>query len=172
MDTATCIELGIIQRKQGLEGKVVAWLRQELPPLDVLGALFIQLGHTLVPYGIEHVSQQPGKAVIKLQGVDDAQTAHALKGRLIFVPRELFKASPSQKMRLEQLVGYAVADVTLGSLGTVQAIYTPAQQSLLVLAHQGRELLVPYHDAIVTQINHAQQNIVVQLPKGFLEAAY
>jgi len=63
-----------------------------------------------------------------------------------------------------------MADIWEGSLGTEQAFYTPLQQSLLSIDYQGQELLAPYHEAIVTHVDHEQQTITVQLPRGFIKA--
>ena len=172
MNPETCTELGVIQRKQGLKGDVVAWLNQDVPQLDALQTLLIQIDHTLVPYCIEQLALQHRKAIIKLQGVDDPKVAHDLKGRAIFVPQAVLPPLSSPEVQLARLIGYQVMDVQEGSLGPVQDIYTPPQQQLLAIDYQGQELLIPYHEDIVTNVDHAQQNIVVQLPKGFIEASF
>ncbi|MEM9417060.1 MAG: ribosome maturation factor RimM [Bacteroidota bacterium] len=169
MNVEACIELGTIQRKQGLRGEVVARLHDDVPPLDGLKTLFIQIDHTLVPYRLEKIAYQPRKAIIKLQGVNDPTTAHNLKGRAIFVPQESLPRLSATKMLLDRLIGYEVEDVAVGRLGEVQAIYTPPMQQLLVVAHQESELLIPYHEDIVTHVDRSQQRITVQLPKGFIE---
>ena len=172
MNVEACIELGTIQRKQGLKGEIVARLHDEVLPLDGLKTLFIQMARTLVPYRIEKITYQPLKAIIKLQGVNDPTTAHNLKGRSIFVPQEAWPQLSSTKMLLDRLIGYEVEDVAVGRLGEVQDIYTPPLQQLLVVAHQEQELLIPYHEDIVTHVDHSQQHITVQLPQGFIEAMY
>lgn len=172
MNTTAYIELGVIQRKQGLQGNVVAWLNHDVAHLDNLNTLFIQIDHTLVPYRIERLCCQHRKAIIKLQGVDHSKAAHYLKGRSIFLPQETLLQLSPQVAHLDRLLGYHVVDVQEGGLGTVQAIYAPSQQKLLAIDYQGQELLVPYHEAIVTHIDHEQQTIVVQLPNGFIKAMY
>ena len=172
MGTETAIELGVIQRKKGLKGEVIAWLHQEVPQLATLKTLFIQIDHTRVPYGIEHLALKHRQATIKLQGVDDPKGAHELRGRSIFVPQAMLPQLSSQEGQLASLIGYQVMDVQEGTLGPVQAIYTPPQQQLLAVDHQGQELLIPYHEDIVTHVDHAQQSLTVQLPKGFIEAMY
>ncbi len=172
MNTAAYIELGIIQRRKGLRGSVVVRLNHDVPHLDSLSTLFIQINHTLVPYCIEQLSCQDRKAIIKLQGIDDPDAAHALQGCSILVPSgELPQLAP-QSTYLDRLIGYHVMDVREGSLGAVQAVYAPSQQKLLVIDYQGQELLVPYHEAIVTHVDHGQQTIVVRLPNGFIKAMY
>ncbi len=172
MNTAAYINLGIIQRGQGLRGNVVVRLNQDVSHLDSLSTLLIQINHTLVPYCVEQFSCQHRKMILKLQGVDNPKAAHHLQGYSILVPQELLLQLSPQEAHLDRLLGYHVEDIQEGSLGTVQAIYTPSQQSLLAIDYQGQELLVPYHDAIVTHVNHEQKTIAVQLPNGFIDAMY
>lgn len=169
MNTVAYIELGVIQRIRGLQGHVVAWLSYDASHLDGLRTLFIQIKHTLVPYCIEQLSLRRRKAIIKLQGVDDPKTAQYLQGCLMFVPQEVLPQLSPQEDDSARLLGYHVADVQEGSLGPVKAIYTPSQQSLLAIDYQGQELLVPYHEDIVTCVNHERGIISVALPADFVE---
>ncbi len=172
MNTTTYIDLGIIQRGQGLKGNVVVRLNHDMPHFDRLNTLLIQINHTLVPYCVEQFSRQHRRMILKLQGVDDPKAVHYLQGCSVLVPQEMLPQLSPQETYLDRLLGYHVADVREGSLGTVQAIYTPFQQNLLAIDYQGQELLVPYHEAIVTHVDHEQQSIVVQLPNGFIKAMY
>ncbi len=171
MDTTEYMELGVIQRKQGLRGDLVVKLYDDIPDLSSLSSLFIQINHTLVPYSIERFFWQHHKAILKLEGVDDPKDAHDLKSRFIFVPQGMLPQLPLREVHLDRVLGYRVVDVQEGSLGTVQAIYTPSsQQKLLAIACRDQELLIPYHEDIVTHIDHAQQTILVHLPSGFIKA--
>ena len=172
MNTTAYIKVGIIQRKQGLKGSVVARLNHDVSHLDGLSTLFIQINHTLVPYRIEQLSCQHRKAIITLQGVDNAEAAHYLKGCTIFMLPEALPLAAAQASCLDNVLGYHVVDGQEGSLGIVQAIYAPAQQRLLAIDYQGRELLVPYHEDIVIHVDHEQQTIAVRLPNGFIKAMY
>lgn len=172
MNAETYIALGVIQRKQGLKGSVTVCLYREVPQRTALKNLFIQIDHTLVPYAIESLSVRHKKAAIKLQGIDDPTVAHALRNRLVFVSQSMLPQPSAQEVRLKKLTGYQVTDVHEGTLGLLQAIYDFPQQQLLAVDYQGKELLIPYHKDIVINVAHERQNIVVRLPKGFIEASF
>lgn len=172
MDTEAYTILGVVRRRQGLKGNVVAWFNHDVTHPDDLSVLFIQINHTLVPYRIEHLSCQHRKAIIKLQGVDDPVAAHYLQGRSIFVLREDLSQLSCQATHLDGLLGYHVTDVREGDLGVVRAIYAPSQQKLLAIDYRGRELLIPYHEAIVTHVDHEHKTVILRLPNGFIEAMY
>lgn len=173
MCTETHIQLGVIQQTKGLKGELIALLHQEAAQLPTLKTLFIQIDHTLVPYGVEYVVLKRQKILIKLQGVDSPKSAHNLKGSAIFVLREeLPLLSASDDQQLTRMIGYHVADVQEGNLGIVQAIYPLPQQKILAIDYRGKELLIPYHEDIVDCVDHAQQSIIVHLPKDFIAASF
>lgn len=172
MKKSSHIKLGVIQRKQGLRGAIVVRFYEEIPQLNTLKSLFIQIMHTLVPYGIEQVSLQQDKAIIKLKGVDDMTTAHGLKGCAVFLPQEEIAQLSNTPSLFTQLIGYQVTDAKEGQLGVLKDICQPAQQYLLVVDYDGQELLIPYHEDIVTDVDYDQKNIQVRLPKGFIESAF
>ena len=165
------IELGVIQRKQGLQGHIVLHLHEHGGEYLHLKALYVQIDHTFVPYNVEKFLHQHHSAVVKLQGIDNPQVAHNLVGLAAFVPQAMLqKVYPSKLLSVKKLIGYYTTDIKLGFLGPVRTMYTSTQQYILGIDFQNKELLVPYHEAIVKRVNHMQQTITVQLPSGFIEA--
>mmetsp|Transcript_17116 Transcript_17116/g.39579 ORF Transcript_17116/g.39579 Transcript_17116/m.39579 type:complete len:176 (+) Transcript_17116:837-1364(+) len=173
IDTTAYIEWGAIQRKTGLQGSMLVRLNRDVVPIDGLDTVFVQISHTLVPYGVEKLSWKRQSAVLKLQGIDNPEVVHDLCGCAVFIPQETASQCSSQKTTdLDKILGYHVTDIQEGVLGTVRDIYAPSQQKLLVIDYQGRELLVPYHEDIVVHIDRAQQAIILQLPSGFINAVH
>ena len=172
METPSLIKLGIIQRKQGLQGRLIIACHQDVPHPSSLKTLFVKMGSTLVPYGIETLIPQAGKAIVKLHGVDDATTAHGLKGKVVFIAQEGLLKPRTSEASLEKLIGYHVQDMTEGPLGEVIGSHITPQQQLLAVAYQDKELLIPYHKDLVLAVIHTQNIIQVQLPKGFIEASF
>ena len=163
MDCDTYTELGRIQRKKGLRGSMVIGLYQVVPQIIAPKTLFIQMGHTLVPYAIESLFLQHLKAIIKLQGIDDSKAVHALIGRCAFVTRDTLPQVFFQKSRLAQLIGYQAMDINKGKLGTVKSVDYLPQQHVLIIDYQGKELLIPYHEDIVLNIVHAQRLSLIHI---------
>lgn len=171
MHTEPYIELGVIQRKQGLQGNIVLHLHEHVGEYMRLKALYIQIKHTFVPYRVEKLLHQHHRAIVKLAGVDSPQVAHNLAGLSAFVPKEMLQEMHlSQVSAVKRLIGYCTTDIRLGLLGPVCAVYTPTQQQLLGIDFQDKELLIPHHEAIVKRVNHMQRTITVRLPHGFIEA--
>lgn len=171
MDKTAYTRLGVIQRAQGLKGHVMALLEHDVGPLDSIKTFFIQIDHTLVPYGVEQYTLRNHRtAIIKFQDVDDPTTAYYLKGKALFVQQSILPHHVEAEDKLQGLIGYQVVDVEIGSLGSVQRIDTFPLQKLLVVRYLAHELLVPYNETIIKHTDQDRRQIIVQLPPGFLDA--
>jgi len=172
MDPTEYIELGVIQRKQGLRGNLVVKLYDGIRNLGGLSSLFVRINHTLVPYGIERFFWQYRKTILKLKGVDDPKTAHDLQSRSVFVPQGRLSQFLPHKAHVDEILGYHVIDTKEGYLGTVKAIYDLPQQQILSVQYRDKELLIPYHKNLVVNINSKVKNVIVCLPKDFMKVAF
>lgn len=67
------------------------------------------------------------------------------------------------------MMDWDVVDVALGSLGSVTDIIDgPAQQLLEVTDESGREVLIPYVDAFIVDVDYAAKTLTVKIPAGLL----
>ena len=164
------IRLGVIKRVRGLRGHLMALLEKQVTSLDDVDTLFIQLGHTLVPYALEHYTLQNQRVFFKLQAVNAPATAYQLRGNAFFASRDALPTQVVEQELLQALQGYQVVDVVRGALGAVVRVDHLPLQALLVVNYQARELLIPYQAALIQQIDHGQQRMVVRLPPGLIEA--
>ena len=107
------------------------------------------------------------KAMVRFSGVS-ADDAQALVGRHILVRRADF--SEDELSGIDPLVGYAVQDVSAGSVGVVSAVIdNPAQTLLEVRCDDGRAVLVPFVDGIVVAVDEDARRIDIEAPAGLLD---
>ncbi len=107
------------------------------------------------------------RLVLKLEGVDDANTAAGLRGSEIVVPGEELPALPQGVHWVERLVGAQVLDRASGALGrVVDVVDTGGIDLLLVKDARGVETLVPLAKEIVTEIDESSGTILVAIPDG------
>lgn len=160
--------IGIIMQAHGLKGYVIAQLEVALSSLNV-DYLFIQIGHTLVPYELEQSTLQGQRASIKFKYIDSRSATHELIGASIWVSEKIIKPT-LQKDNAVNLEGYQVIDVEKGVLGSVKCVEQFPLHACLVVDYLHKELLIPYEPALLQEINHNQKKINTKLPIGFLEA--
>lgn len=162
---------GHLTQTRGLQGQMVAQLEAPIKTLDPVEFIFIQIGHTYVPYQVEEkVLPQPDQALFKLQGITGRSTAHDIVGKNIWLPQALLNKLVTKSAPQDRVVGYHVTDVTLGELGVIKRIEVFPMHLCLVVDYQHKELLIPYVSALIKDLDHAHQRLTTDLPTGFLEA--
>ncbi len=124
-------------------------------------------GSEVGSYKVESARAYRDRLVLKLQGVDDAGNAAALRGREVMAPAEDVPRLPLGVYWVERLMGAQVMDATLGDIGRVKdVVETGGVDLLLVEDSGGVETLVPLVGEFVTAIDEASGTIRLTLPEG------
>jgi 16S rRNA processing protein RimM len=112
-----------------------------------------------------------GRALLRLENVDDRSTAETLKGYLIQVPREDAIPLEEGEFYEHQIIGLEVRTVAGERLGeVVEILYTGANEVYIVHSAVAgtRELLIPAIEDVIREIDLAGGRIIVELPEGLL----
>ena len=116
---------------------------------------------------VESARAYRDRLVLKLEGVDDASGAAALRGREVLAPAEDVPRLPQDVYWVERLVGARVMDAAVGEIGHVKdVVETGGVDLLLVEDSGGVETLVPLAKEFVTAIDEASGTIQLTLPEG------
>jgi len=137
--------------------------------LSTLESAFIEQNSRLVPYFIQHISDQGKKAFVKFEDVDSAEDAGKISKHALYIEKSLRPKSGKGEFYNDEVVGFEVHDEELGQLGDVQEVMQAGPNRLLVVLHQGREVLIPVHGPFITSVNKTKKRISVTLPEGFLD---
>ncbi|OBJ70443.1 ribosome maturation factor RimM [Mycobacterium sp. 1274756.6] len=117
------------------------------------------------------VREHGARLLLRLAGVDDRDSAEALRGSLLLIDTaDLPPIDDPDEYYDHQLVGLRVrtaAGAVLGEVGEV--LHTGAGELLSVRRPDGGELLVPFVSAIVTAVSLTDGHIEVDPPDGLLE---
>lgn len=120
-----------------------------------------------VSFRIEHARGYRDRLVLKLAGVDDAQAADRLRGRLVLAPAEEVPGLGDAEHFVVRLVGLAVLDERGEMVGTIRDVVETGGVDLLVVEQEDREeILVPLARAFVPRIDEASGVVHVRLPEG------
>ena len=118
---------------------------------------------------VEWARSYKDRLVLKLRGVDGAEAAHRLRGRWVFAPPEEVPALPEGVHYVARIVGLAVKDDSLGTLGRVVDVTGTGGASLLVVEDEdGKEILVPFARDIVRGVSERDGVVYVRLPEGLV----
>lgn len=115
------------------------------------------------PVALEALEPHGEGFVARLAGVADRDAAQALKGSEVAVPRSALPELPSgREFYWRDLIGMAVVNADGSALGTVrELIDTGAHDVLVVGPADGRDVLIPFVDAFVTDVDLAAGEIRV-----------
>ena len=107
-----------------------------------------------------------GRYVVKVEGVDSIDDAERLRGMELRIPEQELEALPEGSYYYHQLTGLRVEDGGGQPLGTVEEVLeTSADARVLVVRRGDEELLLPFADAFVREIDLDGRRIVAVRPE-------
>jgi 16S rRNA processing protein RimM len=121
-------------------------------------------------------SRHKDRLLLSLQGIADRTAAEALRGALLEIDAAAVPPAPEGSYYHYDLVGCRCTDRRAGELGEVVEVVEGGGGDLLrvvVPAHgdePGRELLLPFVDAYLAEVDVAGRRILWDLPEGLIEA--
>jgi 16S rRNA processing protein RimM len=108
------------------------------------------------------------RLLVKFAGVDDRDSAEALRGP-VFVRSSDLRDLEEEQWWEHELVGLTAVDLSGTSLGRVTEVMTGAAQDLLVLETPRGERLVPLVAAMVQTVDTRAGRIVLDPPEGLFD---
>lgn len=171
MNKDQCFQIGRLAKVHGLRGEVNVVLDVDYPEdYDGLEHLFLEQKGRLIPFFLEHFVILPGgKALAKFEDLNSIEQVEALVGAEVYLPLSELPELDEDQYYYHELVGFEVIDEVLGLIGPVQIIYDLETQDLLGVTHQGKEVLIPIQDGIITKVDKAAKKVYCQLPEGLLD---
>ena len=168
------VVVGRIGRPHGLQGEVAVEVRTDDPELRLApGAVLRTDPARPVPLTVATGRVHGGRLLLRFDGFPDRTSVEGLRGLLLVadVDPDERPEDPDEYFD-RQLVGLAVRTVTGAQVGVVEEmLHLPGQDLISVRSPDGRELLVPFVEAIVPTVDLATGEIVVDPPDGLLDAA-
>jgi 16S rRNA processing protein RimM len=157
--------LGEIGAAQGLKGEVrIRSYTAEPAAIAEYGALKDETGRL-----IEIASVRPGPkgVVARIKGVATREAAEALTGTKLYLPRSRLPERGEDEWYYSDLVGLAAVDLKGEAIGIVVAVLNFGAGDLIeIKPASGRaNLLVPFTDAAVPEVDIDSRRIVVVPPK-------
>jgi 16S rRNA processing protein RimM len=166
--------VGRIGRAHGLRGEVTVEVRTDDPetrfaPGTALDTDPPERGPLTVASG----RVQGGRLVLRFAGLDDRTAAESLRNTLLIVeadPEE--EPDDPDEYYDHQLVGLRVVTMDGHEIGTVaEMLHLPTQDVFAVKRPDGREVLIPFVEEIVPEVDLRERAVLVDPPPGLLELA-
>jgi 16S rRNA processing protein RimM len=171
MQKKDCFYLGTIVKKFSFKGELLAKLDTDEPELyEDLDAVFVDLRGTMVPFFIESSQLHKSDLLrIKFEDINTEADADALIKAELYLPLTALPKLSGNKFYFHEVIGFQIIDENFGSVGTIVSINDTTAQALFEIEHDGKEILIPINDEIITKVDREQKTITVKAPDGLIE---
>ena len=165
------VEIGVITSAVGLKGEVKVKSYAEDPSrFKKVKNIALKLKNKVTDQKIESARISGGMAVIKLEGVNDRDSAELLRSAEIFMDSDDLEPLPEGQHYIRDLIGLTVKDAESGeTLGKVKDVLTDRPQDLYVVTGTcGHEFMIPSVPEFIRDINEDEGVIRVKLIEGMI----
>ncbi|WP_131105195.1 ribosome maturation factor RimM [Ornithinimicrobium sufpigmenti] len=159
-----------VGKPHGLRGEVTVQVHTDEPERRfVTGAVFATEPEGAGPLELATVRVHQGTYLLGFVGHTDRNAAEALRGTRLLAP-DADEPDDEDAWREEDLLGMGVVLTDGSTVGEVAALHLREVQDLLeVRTPDGRDLLVPFVEELVPEIDEDARRVVLDPPPGLLE---
>jgi 16S rRNA processing protein RimM len=163
-------KIGKLAASHGLKGDLV--LQHNLGKKTALGGLesiFIEdKKDSFLPYFVEWIKIKSNDEVyIKLEGVDEKETARKLTPREVWITEDDFKRFAAKSSPIS-LLGFNIINEDK-DLGEILEVIEQPHQVLCSILLNGKEALIPIHEDSLEKVDAKNRKVYVNLPDGLLD---
>ena len=166
--------VGRIGRAHGIKGEVSVEVRTDEPELRLApGAVLATDPAATGPLTIATGRVHSGKLMLRFEGVSDRSGAEALRNTLLIAEVDPAQTPEDpEEFYDHQLIDLDVVTVDGREVGRIAEItHLPYQDLLVVRRPEGGEVLIPFVEEIVPEIDLDEQRAVIDPPPGLLDEA-
>lgn len=170
MDISSCYQLGYVIKTHGLKGEIIIFLDVDIPEnYQDLESVFVEIDKKLIPFFVERFQLRGDKAIVKLEDIDNIEDAKSLKASRLFLPLDVLPELEEDQFYFHEIIGFTMVDKVKGDVGEIKDVFDMTGQDLMAVEHEGKEVLVPINDQIITKVDKTNHKIFVSLPEGLLD---
>jgi len=164
------IRIGKIVATHGLKGSVV--LMHVVGKSDWLNegeALFLELNKgSYIPFFVTAArSVNDEEYIVNLEDIETVEAARRLTSRQAYVKEDILGRHTTDSPLL--WIGFNIVDKEKGGLGIIEDVMQTGHQWLAKITYEGREVLIPLIEQMISDVNTRNRYIRVDLPEGLLE---
>ncbi|WP_228002851.1 ribosome maturation factor RimM [Nocardia australiensis] len=168
--------VGRVAKSHGVRGELVVEVRTDEPEARFAPGARLRgrsaRSKEVRDFTVESARAHSGRLLVQVAGVSDRAAADALRGTLFVIDSEDLPPSEDPEEYYDhELEGLTVQLTDGTAVGTVTEVLHSAAGELLSVrgAVDGREILIPFVNAIVPTVSLADGLVVIDPPEGLLD---
>ncbi len=166
------IEIGTLQKPHGTEGEITLLCANNVFEMaEEPDFIVCDMEGILVPFFLESYRYKGAMSVLlKLEDVDTLESARRFQGVKVYLHRRFLpQTDEAGEMEDEFLIGFRVEEEREGCIGTVKRVDDSTANVLLVVEHNGEEVLIPLHEEFVRKVDEEAHTLYLSMPEGLLQ---
>lgn len=164
-----CICVGRVAKTHGYKGAVRIDIKESITlnkPKGTKEPVFLEIHQKPVPFFYSSWQENMGSPIAHFEDIDSEEQAKELLGLDVLVPETWVE---EEELAFDRLIDFTVIDKEHGKLGFISNYMENPNQTLLYMLLNGREVLIPFVDEFVIDIDWENQTLHTQLPEGLLD---
>ncbi|WP_042348946.1 ribosome maturation factor RimM [Bacillus massiliigorillae] len=165
--------VGKIVNTHGIRGEVRVISRTDFADerYKVGNSLFLFQNNQETPIELKITSHRKHKNfdLLTFEGYQNVNDVVGFKEGLLKVPESYLEALDEDEYYFHEIIGCKVLTTADEELGTIREILTPGANDVWVIqAKKGKDILIPYIEEIVKEINIPNKTIIIEPMEGLL----
>lgn len=156
------LETGEIVNTHGIQGEVKINPWSDSPAFLLNFNILYVDGH---PWKVNAARVHKNTVLVKLDGVNDVDSAMKMKGKRVSIARADAKL-PEGSFFLSDVIGIRVEDESGKCLGTVKDVLTPPAHNVYVVEGEGESHMIPAVPEFVKRVDLEDGKMIVKLIEG------
>ena len=164
------IRIGRLNKTFGLKGHIRVFVEPEFfPRLKRPEVLFLASKNKSLPYFPDEIEfDETGHGMLHFEDVKDKTTADFLVGKEVYIEEKFLKRQKSIQSPAD-FIGFKLIDAGHGDLGVLDNFFELPQHDLGQFILKGKEVLFPWNQEVVLQIDKKKKVILLKLPDGLID---
>ena len=170
-------EIGQIVNTNGLKGFVkvkpftdeLVDFTDDIKEFETFETIYVQKKTELIECKIESVRYAKNMVLLKLKGIDDIDSAEALRNLYIKVSREQLPELQENSYYIVDLLECEVVTVEGEILGKMDDVFNTGSNDIYVVKNEkGKQILLPAIKEVIKNVDIPNRKITVKLMEGLI----
>lgn len=169
---AECQNIGFFRKTHGIHGGLILEFEPQFEySVEAADRFFVELEGLLVPFFIEDEGlrfKSGNSAIVNLKWVTTEKYVKRLVGSSVYLFQDEIVDEEVETLE-SKFENYLLIDEKLGEIGIIHQVDDYSGNIVITVQYRGEELLIPYNDKLLKDVNEMQKTITLNLPEGLIE---
>ncbi|MCL1868095.1 MAG: ribosome maturation factor RimM [Paludibacter sp.] len=162
--------IGKILKPHGVRGEILFSYSSDVFENEYFKYFILEIDGILVPFFInEYRINSAETAFVKLDGIDSENDAKFLTAKVVFAPKKFLEKVKTENIGLDYFIDFQIIDKKNDFLGKIYDIDQTTANVLMIVQTANDEILIPFSENYIIDIDHNTKKIFVDLPQGLIE---